>query len=403
MKMHCKSKIAICVLTALSSGIALNVNASGGEDKISTDVDLSFRYRIELVDQEGPLEKAEASTLRTRATIKTDWTRGFDSVIEFDDVTAIGMDDYNAGAGTTPDKSQYAVIADPEGTEVNQAYLRYSVDKYNGAYGRQRILVGNQRFVGGVGWRQNEQTYDSFTFNGNFTKDLKLTAAHIFRANRIFGESVPAGRHSHNTQLANMELSNLGNGKLSAYFLTIDNETALAASNTTFGVRYAGKIDSIAYAVEYASQSDNGDNPNDYSADYFLLEGAYKQKAFSVGIGYEVLGGDTEGGQGFTTSLATLHKFQGWADVFLATPVAGIEDINVNGSYMVNGFKFKAVYHDFATEETGVDLGTELDLSVSTKVNKRLSVLLKYADFSSDNEAAYASRDKVWLMFGYKL
>lgn len=400
MKTHERLKQVIAVSTVLSLGSAFSALAEG--DGISSEVDLSFRYRAEVVDQEGPLDRAKASTVKTRATIKTDWTSGFDSVIEFDDVTAVGMDDYNAGAGTTPDKINYAVIADPEGTELNQVFLRYTNDMLNGAYGRQRILMGNQRFVGGVGWRQNEQTYDSFTFNGQLIDNLTLSLAHIERANRIFGESVPAGRHAHNTNLANVEYSLGDSGKLSAFYLQVDNETALALSNNTFGVRYAGNVDSLVYALEYATQSDGGDNPNDYSADYYLLEAAYKQKQFSAGVGYEVLGGDTAGGQGFTTSLATLHKFQGWADVFLSTPTAGIEDLYVNGSFKLGQFNFKAVYHEFSTEESGVDLGSEIDLSVSTKVNKTLSVLLKYADFSSDNEQAYASRDKVWLMFTFK-
>ena len=42
--------------------------------------------------------------------------------------------------------------------------------------------------------------------------------------------------------------------------------------------------------------------------------------------GYEVLEGAPTGGLAFVTPLATLHKFQGWADKFLATPASGIED-----------------------------------------------------------------------------
>lgn len=403
MKIHHKSKLAVSVLTVLSVGSSLSVSAEEQVDQLSTDVDLSFRYRVELVDQEGPLKKAKASTLKTRATVKTNWTSGFDSVIEFDDVTVVGLDDYNAGMGNTPEKSEYAVVADPEGTEVNQAFIRYQKDQLNAAYGRQRILIGNQRFVGSVGWRQNEQTYDSFTFNGELADNVDLSVAHVYRANRIFGENVPAGRHDHNTNLVNLVYETPANGQLSAFYLQVDNETALSLSNSTFGIRYAGSVNTFAYALEYASQSDAGDNPNNYSADYYLLEAAYKQKDYSVGIGYEALGGDVAGGQGFTTSLATLHKFQGWADVFLATPVAGIEDWNINASFQLSDFKFKAVYHDFSTEESSVDLGSEIDFSVATKVNKNLAVLLKYADFNSDNESLYASRDKLWLMFTYKI
>ncbi|TQV87526.1 alginate export family protein [Aliikangiella coralliicola] len=396
-----KNRIAACVLAVMSMGVHANEEQKGIAEGISSTVDVSFRYRIETVDQEGSLEKAEASTLKTRATVKTSWSSQFDTLIEFDNVSVVGWDDYNAGAGNTPDTTNHAVVADPEGTDLNQAFVRYRGDNTSVAYGRQRILIGNQRFVGGVGWRQNEQTYDSLTLNSEFAEDFKLSFAHVFNVNRIFGDDVDGGDHRHDTNLVNLDYKGLGNGTLSAYYFQIDNEAAAGLSNDTFGVRYSGKAGNFAYAVEYASQSDGGNNPNDYDADYFLLDAKYQQKNYAFGAGLEVLGGDTAGGQGFTTSLATLHKFQGWADVFLGTPVAGIEDLYINGSFKVNGFNFKAIYHDFSTDEGGVDLGTEIDFVVSKKINKNLSAMFKYADFSSDN-AAYASREKVWVMLTYK-
>jgi hypothetical protein len=39
----------------------------------------------------------------------------------------------------------------------------------------------------------------------------------------------------------------------------------------------------------------------------------------NVKVGYELLGSDN-GEYGFATPLATLHKFNGWADQFLGTP-----------------------------------------------------------------------------------
>jgi hypothetical protein len=393
-----KSVLVTSVLAAMSFSAFAEEAA---KDSIDSKLDLSFRYRIENVDQDNLSKTALASTMRTRATIKTKWSSSFDTVIEFDDVTTLEGDDYNSGAGTSPTKGQYPVIADPVGTELNQAYLRYSNGDTKAAIGRQRILVGNQRFVGGVGWRQNEQTYDSFTLKTKFNSDLSFNYAYVFNVNRIFGETVAGGDHTHNTHLFNADYKVAG-GKLSGYYFMIDNEDALALSNNTFGVSYAGAIDAFKYKVEFASQSDAGDNPNSYDANYYLLDGSYKTGNLSFGAGMEVLGGDTDGGQAFTTSLATLHKFQGWADVFLATPVAGIEDTYLNGSYKVNGYNFKAIYHDFSTDEGSSSLGTEIDFVVSTKFSKNLSGLFKYASFDSDN-ASYVSRDKIWLMLTYKM
>src|SRR3546814_12023345 len=50
-------------------------------------------------------------------------------------------------------------------------------------------------------------------------------------------------------------------------------------------------------------------------------------QTFSLNGNYEVLGSDA-GVFAFQTPLATLHKFQGWADLFLTTPSAGVRDLN---------------------------------------------------------------------------
>ena len=395
--MNVNHKVSILIITS-----SILFNPITIADDIKNTVNLSFRYRLETVDQNGFIEDAKASTVRTRLTLKTDWTTLFDTVIEFDDVRTMGSDDYNSGAGTSPEKSNYPVIADPVGTEVNQAYVRYNGEVAKVALGRQRILIGNQRFVGGVGWRQNEQTYDGLTVNSQF-KDAHLMYAYINNVNRIFGSDVPAGDHEHNTHLLNYDYSGLANGKLSLYYYSIDNEDAMVLSNDTLGIRYSGKFNSVSYTAEYATQSEGNDYPRSYDADYLLMEASYKYNNYSFGGGYELLGGDTGGGRGFTTSLATLHKFQGWADVFLATPAAGIEDVYINGSVTIKGVNIKLVYHDYSFDEaSGASVGNEVDIAISTKITDNLTGLLKFASFDSDSDS-YSSRDKIWLMFTYKL
>ena len=398
--MRSKFKLNILAASVLAATSFASMAEDTNTDSFDSSIDLSFRYRIETVDQAGFADDAEASTLRTRATVKTKWVDNISTLIEFDDVSEIGWDDYNAGAGTTPTRTRFPVIADPQGTEINQAYVQYANGDTKTAFGRQRILVGSQRFVGGVGWRQNEQTYDSFTYKTKLVNDLEFNYAYVFNVNRIFGESVAGGNHDHNTHLLNTDYK-ISGGKLSGYVFSIDNNDALALSNNTFGIRYSGKLDDFSYILEYATQSDAGDNPNDYSADYYLLDGTYKIDNASFGAGLETLGGDSAGGQGFTTSLATLHKFQGWADVFLATPTTGIEDLYVKGSYKINGYTIKVIYHDFSSEQGGGDLATELDFLVSKKLTNHLSALFKFASFNSDS-VGIASRDKIWLMLTYK-
>ena len=113
------------------------------------DASLSFRYRFETVDQDGFDKDANASTLRTRLNYKTKDYKGFTFFVEADNVTQVFEDNYNAGAGNSPSMTQYPVVADPEGTEINQAWFNYNFSEGNGVkVGRQRILLDNQRFVG---------------------------------------------------------------------------------------------------------------------------------------------------------------------------------------------------------------------------------------------------------------
>ena len=70
-------------------------------------------------------------------------------------------------------KTQYPVVADPEATEVNQAYLIYGgIPDTRLQAGRRAIKLDNQRFVGNVGFRQNEQTFDSATIANSTLTDL---------------------------------------------------------------------------------------------------------------------------------------------------------------------------------------------------------------------------------------
>ena len=48
-------------------------------------------------------------------------------------------------------------------------------------------LHGSERFVGGVGWRQNEQTYDGFRATYKGVPGLVLDYAYVDNVNRVFG------------------------------------------------------------------------------------------------------------------------------------------------------------------------------------------------------------------------
>jgi hypothetical protein len=370
--------------------------------------DLSFRYRFEFVDDDAFSENAEASTLRSRLTLTSGEVAEFQLMVELDDVRELIWDDFNAGGGNTPNRSRFPIVADPEGTEVNQAYVDYSgFENIQLRMGRQRINLDNQRFVGGVGWRQNEQTYDAFMvrytdqmFSGSYT--------YVDNVNLIFGEDVRAGDHRQDgTHLLNASTEIANIGSLSGYYYHIDNEDQRLFSTSTLGLRLTGKPTiedlSLHYEVEYARQEDAGNNPSSYDADYLHLDVGIVLDDLDVAVGFEQLG--AERGGRFVTPLGTLHAFNGWADKFLAggsgNPASGLEDTYIKAQYAFDDFKLQALYHRFESDINSRDLGDELNISFGGPVNEYFRADFFYADF--DGDSGISDTVKIWLMLSATL
>jgi hypothetical protein len=361
---------------------------------------LTFRYRLETVDQSGIINSATASTLKTRLNYRSGSYEGVSLFIEADDVTYLGDDDFN---NLRNGLTNYPVVADPDGTHINQAYIDFKGEGISGRLGRQRIILDNQRFIGGVGWRQNEQTYDALSLNWH-NDDVNVMYTYVDRVSRIFGpdSGTPDAYLNARTHLLNVSLQNLVPGKLSVYYYGIEATDAAAVSSATLGARYTGTVQAamdgvtVPFTVEYATQDDYGNNPASFSVNYWLAEAQVRTGNLHFGGGFEALQGDRRSGQAFSTPLATLHAFQGWADKFLTTPAGGIEDFYVHAGYRSGPHTVQVAYHVFDAEAIQMDYGSEWDLSWGYKINSNYSVLAKYAAYQSDGFAT--DTNKFWLM-----
>lgn len=369
---------------------------------------LDARYRYEHVDQDNALKHANAQTLRTRVGVQSGKWYGLSALIEADNVSRIGDASYNE---TRNGQSEYSVVADPDGSEINQALLRYDHQYGSAVLGRQRINLDNQRFVGGVAWRQNEQTYDGALLQLKPLSGLTLSYAYIDNINSIFGPG--NGKYDTAGNPANIEgHSHLLNAQyvlmpeLTAtayqYRLGLDNLAAGNQSSKTTGVRLNGAVAGVSYVLEYAQQTEYADNPLDLDSDYYLAELGYVIKGVTLKGGYEVLGGDEgPGNRAFQTPLATKHAFQGWADIFLLTPANGIKDAYVGASAPLLGGTLAAWYHDFRAEKGSSQYGEEIDLSYAHPIPgvKGLVGLVKYASYDADDFAV--DTDKLWVQLQY--
>ena len=386
--------LSLMLVARAASGAGLDTLVSDGK------AGLDLRYRYESVEQSDRPATAEANTLRLRLNLASGAVGGFSGFAEFDHVQVVGDEHYDS---TRNGLTRYPVVADPEGTDLNQAYLQYAGPAGTTLrLGRQRIRLDGERFIGPVGWRQNEQTYDAATFRQQTGGGLDIQLAYVWQVNRIFGDDVPAGRNDGNTWLANLAREWKDFGKLTGYYYDIDNDDVSSFSTQTYGARFAGtrKLNSVGlgYAFEYARQNDAHRNTVDYSANYYRADLSLAFALLTPYIGYESLeGDDTRAGASFRTPLATLHAFNGWADVFLTTPNEGLNDFFGGVKGKAGAWNWDLLYHDFQAESGSDNFGEEVDAAISRKFAEKYGVLFKAAWFNADNTAPYYDTTKLWV------
>ena len=372
-------------------------------DQLAIKPYADIRYRIELVDQDGIPENATASTLRIRTGLRTDEWNGLSAVVEGEAIIAIGKERFNDNING---RTQFPVVADAEDILLNQAYIRWRPDsRIEAIAGRQAINLDNQRWIGSVGWRQNDQTLDAVKISIKPVQETSVDYFHAWRVNRIFGTDSPQGiwrdTNIHGLR-AGVEIKPLG--KLSGYGYWLDIPSAPTLSSQTLGVRLSGdqlltKNAKLLYAAEYANQKEQGLNPLAFNHDYWFAEAGFASGPFTAKIGLERLEGD--GASALQTPLATLHAFNGWSDKFLVTPANGLRDIYADIGYKLGkdgplkGTLLRLVYHDFNSTRLGIDYGSELDALISIPVRKNVTLISKIARYEADRFATDTT--KFWF------
>lgn len=385
---------------------------------------IDMRYRFERVSQEGIGRDALASVLRTRFGYETGKFHGFQVYLEGENLAHLGNDRFNDTVNGLA--GRFPTVADPDTTELNQGYLDYMgiLDtKIRG--GRFRLKLDNDRFIGNVGFRQNEQTFDGALLWNSTLPHTKFLYGYLGNANRIFGDDSAAGDFLQDSHLARLEYSwyDFATFAIYNYYLRFQDPATQRFSNNSTGIRIWGKnplpwIDDLTftYAAEYAHQVEVTNNPTNFDLDYYIINPGLKYGNWTLKAAAEVLGSD--GVSAFQTPLATGHAHQGETDQFVVIPAQGLIDTFGKISY---GFKDSgswegildnvtvwAMYHDFEAEDDGSDFGQE----VSTAINKRFDdvtpwggriwIEFRYAHLNSDtDDAARSDIDMMWATFRF--
>jgi hypothetical protein len=364
---------------------------------------LGFRYRYEYVDDDAIEAKAHASTLRTMLNFRTAPLRGLDFFIEAENVVELG-DDWYRDAGLPPRGNAVSgrpVVADPAGTDINQVMLRYRGHDTDMRFGRQEINIGDQRFIGAAGWRQHHQTFSAVNAENGSIDRVKLRYVFSNSVYRIFGDKVDtANNFLHGT----IDTGKAGTLSVYGYLLNYTEDQFAALSTNSVGFEFAGALaidDGVTalYEIEYARQTDAADNPNDVKANYAHLMGGFGfEQWVTARVGWELLGGSEENGR-FLTPLATLHKFNGWADKFLNTPANGLEDFYVQLTGSVADIGWLASFHNFSADSVSATYGSEFDWQLSYQSSWSQTFALKGAYYSADTLSSDTL--KIWLWTTY--
>ncbi len=376
---------------------------------------VQLRYRFETVDQDGFNKEAHASTLRTALAYASQPFKGWSVELEAENVATVGNDLYNnRGAGSDSNGvTDRPVVADPELTQLNQAFIRYERGETEFTVGRREILLGDVRYVGNVGWRQHHQSFDAVTLTNSSLDHLTVHYSYLDKVHRIFGDSQLMASHLLNLGIAVGDL-----GKITAYGYLLDYDQPQDAirSTSTFGVELAGQRQlcgdqarcgpgQLLYELEWATQSDAGDNPRQIDADYLHAVIGGKARGMTVKLGLEVLDGNRSDGQ-FNTPLATLHAWNGWADKFLVTPPDGLEDLYLSlaGNLPFGGARklaWKAIYHDFGAATGGASYGDEIDLQLTCKATWGQVFGLKAALYNADTFSSDVDKLMFWSAYRF--
>ena len=356
----------------------------------------SLNTRLRYEEFENADKETGGTSIRARYGYTTPSFNGFTAMVEGETLSRIGDDaDELPGLDNAGD-----------GTDLNQLWVQYKdADLGSAKLGRQIYVLDDQRFVGHVGWRQNIQTFDAFTGAVTAIDNLTLKAFYFDGVERVNANSDELDSIG-----LNLTYKFAPSAVLTAFYYDIENEDAAAFDNTTVGARYVGSTDAAGlgfkYALSYASQSDVTSGKE---GDYYAADVSTAVSGVTLGLGIEVLEA------GFRTPLATVHKFNGFADKFAGgsisggitdgLEVVGLEDVYVYAGYKIpvgNGIVTKVIYHDFSPESSSGKGGDEIDLVAAYKLNKYTKAVAKYGDYSADSGAAGSFEDDQ-RMFSFEL
>ena len=405
-------------LGAMLPGVALAAGpehnaASHDHDRSAVEWLFQSRTRYQITEKEG-YEDADSLTQRFQL--------GFKAPISDTGLNLLAEWEHNVTLAGDRNTSEdpligFATINDPDISELNRLNLSYHGDgPFSFKLGRQYIGFDNLRFIASADWRQDRVSHDAARIDYK-QGDFSASYVYHWQINR------PAGTNNDwvsNSHLVHTNYKASDAIKLSgfAYFIDIEDPSAQDRSNFTLGgtVKASHKVNDdlkLYFDGMFARQTDYGSSSLDFDLNFLSVSLAAQFDALKFMVGYENIEGDG------TTSLQTpfnpAKKFSGWATVFngggRAAPPDGLEDLSLGVSYnhefedgdFVEGLKLQVTYHDFESQNTDQDLGSEWNAALKLDLDHNLSFELGYADYDNGgNYGAPKDTTKQWAALTFK-
>jgi len=392
-------------------GFAISLSFTGfapavvADDVLPDGVVVDLRYRYAHIDQQGYADPATANTLRVTLGYLWKFAPQWGAYAEGTRTVGLFGDDYNSGANG---KTKLPSEGDPPSSQISAAWLGYDDGTAFARLGRQYINLDNQRFFTSGLWRQNPQSFDSFSSAWRFDTGTTLQYLYLDQALRSVGHDYPDPTQrewSLDANLIHID-QKLPLGTLTGYDYLVENDTQAKYSWRTAGLRWTGSYkfaaldDSVlSWTAEGARQNSWRNNPQQYAADYHLFEVSYGLAQISLKLGDELLGGD--GHNAFSSPYGSNHGFDGWTSQFKNTPANGLEDRYIGGfGKIASQLSWSVVFHNFFAERGTQRYGSELNALLNYALRSDLSVEVDYANYHRNTFGA--SERELWVTLEYK-
>tara|TARA_R110001583_G_scaffold35585_1_gene118210 strand:+ start:58724 stop:59959 length:1236 start_codon:yes stop_codon:yes gene_type:complete len=320
-------------------------------------------------------------------------------------------------------------VADNNGLAIHEAWGKVKFSPNLAVkFGRQEIIYDDHRIFGNVGWTQQARSHDAAIFKfGNENYKLDLGVAYNQNKENEFGNLYTVEGNYKAIQYAWFH-KDWSNVKASFLFLNngLQNVTAEEIRySQTVGTHLKFKAsDNLSLTANAFLQTGKDVANRDLNAYLVGLDLGYKASSkVNFGLGFEMqsgndYNGDASENKAFTPFYGTNHKFNGFMDYFYVgnhLNSVGLVDIFAKiGTKLGDKSNLTAIVHNFSAQAEiadGVDkqLGTEIDLVYSHKLNKDVSIGAGYSQMLASEGLEYLRNNTTgngnnwaWLMVTIK-